>query len=122
MLSLQWHQRMGSLMAKFQAAVVRGFKNWNNFSGRAAVPEYWYFVLAMYILNFLVGLASNGSSGSNIVTLVFFVPGLAAGIRRMHDTGRSGWWLLLPIVNFVFLCGKPEAGLNKYGPPSPPLV
>lgn len=44
------------------------------------------------------------------------IPGIAVGVRRIHDTGRSGWWILFPISNLVFFCLNSEPGDNDYGP------
>ena len=109
------------LMAKFLAAIVRGFKNFFNFSGRASAREYWYFILAMFIADFINGLVVSNSSSTHISWWIFFIPAISAGVRRMHDCGRNGLWILFPILNIFLLCGKADDGINKYGPPSPPL-
>ncbi|MNG31219.1 Inner membrane protein YhaH [compost metagenome] len=59
-----------------------------------------------------------GTNGliSNLYALALLVPGIAVGVRRMHDTDRSGWWLLLPFVNIVFLCQDSTPGANRFGP------
>lgn len=84
----------------FGEAVSVCFSKYASFSGRASRSEYWYFVL----FNFLVGLVTgvldvtifgleNELSPINTVaSLVLFLPSLAAGVRRLHDTNRSGWW------------------------------
>lgn len=107
-------------MQVFKAAFMRGFTNWNNFSGRSSRSEYWYFLLSMYLVMFVAGLVLGDASA--IVYLVYLVPLISCAIRRMHDTGRSGWWTLVPIVNLVFACTPSESSLNSYGPPSPPLA
>lgn len=68
------------------------------------------------------GMGGAGVLG-NIWSLVIFLPTLAAGVRRLHDTDRSGWWLLLmflpvigAIVLIVFLAQKGTAGTNRFGP------
>ncbi|MDU9007119.1 DUF805 domain-containing protein [Sedimentitalea todarodis] len=80
------------------------------FSGRARRSEYWWFVLFVFLVN--VGLVVIGAvlfgtdpetgQGSNLLTSVFqlaiMLPMLAAGWRRLHDTGRPGWYLLLPLA------------------------
>lgn len=106
-------------MEVFKSAVISGFKNWNNFSGRATRSEFWYLLLSMYILVFLLALIVGEASG--IVRLIFLVPLIAAAIRRMHDMGRSGWWSIVPIVNMVFACTQSDPSINKYGPPRPPV-
>ena len=56
-----------------------------------------------------------------LYTLGVLIPHTAVVIRRLHDTGRSGWWILCPIVPIVFLCQKSQRGDNRYGPPPPAL-
>jgi len=71
------------------------------FSGRARRSEYWYWILATFLLGVVVGifelaigLSSDGSGPvAQILRLALFLPGLAVGFRRLHDTGRSGWWI-----------------------------
>ena len=105
-------------MQVFKSAVTSGFKNWKNFKGRATQIEFWYLVLSMYILGFLVGLIVGGRG---LIYFIYIVPLIAVGIRRMHDTGRSGWWIIVPFVNLVFACTKSDPSINKYGPPPPPV-
>ncbi len=88
------------------------------FTGRATRSEYWWFYLACmivsYAVGFLDGLLGTGIV-SSIISLVLCIPMIAAGIRRMHDTGRCGWFILIPIYNLVLLCTKGEDQPNKYG-------
>ena len=99
------------------------------FSGRAPRSEYWYLTLFGYLLSlliFFIGYTFNSPELmmgiSLVVCLIFFVPGLAVSIRRLHDTGRSGWWLLLAFIPFIgsialliiFCIGSDDD--NKYGP------
>lgn len=93
--------------------------NYMNFNGRDSKRQYWMFFAANFILSLLVGWIPVVSW---IYCIAIMIPGIAAGVRRLHDTGKSGWYLLLdliPIVGFiiviVFLCqdGQPEA--NMYG-------
>lgn len=91
-----------------------------NFNGRARREEFWYFYLAYVIITAIAGLISSWLS--SIAGVVFLVPNLAVAARRLHDTGRSGWFLLLgliPLVGTIILIvffaqeGKPES--NKWG-------
>jgi len=100
-----------------------------DFNGRARRSEYWFFVLFNILIVMLIGIIDSllfvRFLGFPVLTLVYFfaqiVPGLAVAIRRLHDTNRSGWWLLLgfvPVVGlavlvFMFLDGTP--GMNQYG-------
>jgi|TARA_B110000483_G_scaffold99953_1_gene122669 uncharacterized membrane protein YhaH (DUF805 family) len=102
------------------------------FSGRAQRKEYWYFVLFNLIVSaVLVGIdtqvgALNANTGlgvlSGIYCLAVLIPGLAVCIRRLHDTNRSAWWLLITLVPFIgsfvllfFMVSNSDAETNKYG-------
>jgi uncharacterized membrane protein YhaH (DUF805 family) len=98
------------------------------FNGRARRKEYWMFVLfnviIAFVLGFVLGLAGAGDGGQviiNIYSLAVLIPSIAVGVRRMHDTDHSGWWILLPIVNLVFACTEGTPGPNRFGP-NPKLV
>ncbi len=111
-------------------------KNYTTFSGRARRKEYWFFVLFHVIvimvldtLDTLLGLrvaeTPEASVGvlSSIYLLATLLPSIAVAMRRLHDTGRSGWWLLLsliplvgPIVLLVFYVLRGTPGDNQYGP------
>ncbi|MDG5495728.1 DUF805 domain-containing protein [Niveispirillum sp. BGYR6] len=96
------------------------------------------FVLFTTIIAIILGvvdgvtgmMVGNGSIGvlGLIYSLALFIPSLAVGIRRLHDSGRSGWWTLIclvpllgAIVLIVFYCMDSEAADNQYGP-NPKLV
>ena len=106
---------------------IKCLKNYAVFSGRARRKEHWYFtlfslivMLVLYVLEFVVGLLVVLSV---IYSFGIIIPSLAVGIRRLHDTGRCGWGMLLnliPIVGWivliVFLASDSEPGDNDYGP------
>jgi len=89
------------------------------FSGRAKRKEYWYFVL-FYIVGFVLAAILDGAIGyynydesigiiSGLFLLFHIVPGLSVAVRRLHDIGKSGWWVLIsffpiigPFVLFIF--------------------
>jgi uncharacterized membrane protein YhaH (DUF805 family) len=96
------------------------------FTGRARRSEYWWFALANLGLS-LVAAIIDAAIGfpffQLVVALGLFVPSLAVAVRRLHDTGRSGWWLLIgliplvgAIVLLVFLASDGERGPNRWGP------
>lgn len=94
------------------------------FSGRARRKEYWMFVLFNFLIFFAVGVVA-GLFGVNtglldtvvaVYQLAILIPSIAAGVRRMHDTGRSGWFLLIPIYNLILACTRGDEGPNEYGP------
>ncbi|HEL3781530.1 TPA: DUF805 domain-containing protein [Stenotrophomonas maltophilia] len=108
------------------------------FSGRASRSEFWWFQLfiviisiPLYVLSFYAGYTGSSTlalvvSGLSVVLwLVFVLPCLAATVRRLHDTDRSGWWVLLAFVPFVslavlvFLVLPSSPGDNRFGAPVP---
>jgi uncharacterized membrane protein YhaH (DUF805 family) len=104
-------------------------KKYATFSGRARRTEYWMFTLISTVIAIVLGVIDTqlakygfGVLGP-IYSLAVLIPGLAVAVRRLHDTGRSGWWVLIvlvPIVGaivlLVFLVGDSEPGMNRYGP------
>ena len=104
-------------------------KNYANFNGRARRSEYWYYTLMNMII--LIGLqvfatvCATGGMGeiAMILGLLYLgyslgtlIPSIAVGVRRMHDVGKSGWFLLIPIYNLILACTDSQAGDNEYGP------
>ena len=98
------------------------------FTGRARRSEFWYFVLISVLIGLVLGMLDAvirkviGFGPLGIVYgLAVLVPGIAVSIRRLHDTDRSGWWLLLglvPLVDLVlivFLVEDSMASTNRYG-------
>lgn len=89
---------------------LKCIKLYAEFNGRARRKEYWMFVLFNFIFAIVVSVIDTilGSTGilSILYTLFIFLPSLAVTVRRLHDTGRSGWWLLIglvPIIGFFVL-------------------
>src|SRR5215471_21334270 len=113
----------------FFEAISSGFRNYVGFSGRASRSEFWYWILFTVLVSIvatiidLVVLSSNTSVLSTIWSLATFLPSLAIGVRRLHDTDRSGWWWLIAfipligiIVLIVFWCFEGTRGPNRFGP------
>ena len=103
----------------FVEAIKTCFGKYATFEGRARRSEYWYFCL----FNFLVGILLGWIPVVGwLIYLAFFLPGIAVGVRRLHDIGKCGWWLLLaliPVVNLVliyFYILDSQIGVNEYGP------
>lgn len=122
--------------------------NYANFTGRARRREYWMFTLINSVILILLQIpvqgaliamaaqsdaTANPSAGLTGVTLIFLillvvyslavmVPSIAVTVRRLHDTGKSGWWYLLnliplgSLVILVFMVLDSEPGSNKWGP------
>lgn len=96
--------------ASFGEAVQRFFKKYSVFTGRASRSEFWYWELAAVIVGIVFGVLRAISGVFLILELLWalavIVPTLALGARRLHDTGRSGWWQLIgiiPIVGWILL-------------------
>ena len=108
------------------------------FSGRATRPEYWWWFLATIILFTVLGLIDGGliapmmgfetfspDAGqpvSMVVSLALLLPNLAVAVRRLHDTDRSGWWLLLSLIPLLgalvllyFFVQRGTEGSNRFG-------
>ena len=124
----------------FGEAIRSGFDNYANFSGRASRSAYWWWALfnilvslAAQFLDRVLGLGPVGADTNyglraglltGLLGLALLLPSLAVGVRRLHDTDRSGWWILIaliPIIGWLVLLffyvtpGTP--GPNRYGPP-----
>jgi uncharacterized membrane protein YhaH (DUF805 family) len=96
-----------------QRAVTSCLEKYAVFTGRASRREYWFFYLFYNILQ-LITLFSSSQLPLNLVLIGFICPMTAVGVRRMHDVGKSGWFLLVPIYNIVLLC-SPSGEDNSYG-------
>ncbi|MGC3963957.1 MAG: DUF805 domain-containing protein [Rhodocyclaceae bacterium] len=96
-----------------------------SFQGRASRAEFWQFALVNFIVGIVLGIV-DGIIGHQILgsiySLAVLLPGIGLGIRRLHDTDRSGWWLLIslvPLVGFivliVFWAQETKQGANRFG-------
>ena len=107
-------------------------KKYAVFSGRAQRKEFWMFalinVIAIYVLGFIDGALGTWifASGFGLLSVIYllavFLPMLGLSVRRLHDTGRSGWWLLISIIPLigaitllVFYCLDSTPKENQYG-------
>ena len=97
---------------------LKVLQNYATFNGRARRSEYWYFLLFNLIISIVLGFM-GGMMGitalSNLYTLVVLIPSIAVGVRRMHDVGKSGWFILIPIYNLILACTEGTKGDNEYG-------
>ena len=99
----------------FTQAITTCMGKYGTFSGRASRSEYWWFYLFVVIISWGSIIVSGAMYSPddlmfeilpNLVSLIFLVPGIAAGSRRLHDIGKSGWWQLLwiiPIIGWILL-------------------
>lgn len=113
----------------FVAAVSSGFSKYAKFDGRAQRSEFWWWQLFAVLVTIAASIADMGfghSFDSNgpvhaISILALFLPSLGMVVRRLHDTGRSGWWYLIaftiigiiPLV--IWFCSDSLVGSNRYG-------
>ncbi|KUO14474.1 DUF805 domain-containing protein [Streptomyces dysideae] len=105
---------------------IEVLKKYAVFSGRARRKEYWMYTLFYLIFDIVlsaVGFAIDFPAITAVFAVALLLPSLAVTVRRLHDTGRTGWWILIGIVPLVglivmlvFLCSDGQPGQNKYGP------
>jgi len=97
---------------------LKVLQNYATFGGRARRSEYWYFILFNTIISFGLGFVGGLMQVnwiSNIYTLAVLIPSIAVAVRRMHDVGKSGWFVLVPIYNLILACTNGVQGDNEYG-------
>ncbi|TYP92196.1 Uncharacterized membrane protein YhaH, DUF805 family [Fodinibius salinus] len=115
---------------------MKVLRQYADFNGRARRKEFWMFTLinfliylGLYVLAFAVGASDPESALAAVIFgviglygLGILIPSLAVSVRRLHDTGRSGWWILIQlvpaigaIVLIVFLVQDSDTGANEYG-------
>jgi uncharacterized membrane protein YhaH (DUF805 family) len=112
----------------FQEAIQAVLNKYSDFSGRARRSEYWWWSLALFLV-YIVAIVifeivkALGIILYIIVVAAALVPSLAVGVRRLHDTNKTGWFLLIGLVPFVgglillvLFCIDSDAGPNQYGP------
>jgi uncharacterized membrane protein YhaH (DUF805 family) len=108
--------------------VERVFNKYAEFTGRARRAEYWYFYLFNLICTIIINIIAkiigdHHTILNTILWLITIVPSLAVAVRRLHDTNKSGWWMLIiliPIIGWIWiivlLATDSTPGANKYGP------
>jgi len=107
----------------FVDAIKSGFNNYVNFQGRARRSEYWFWFLFTFLLSIVASII-DGVLGiyllAGLAMLATILPSIAVGVRRLHDTGRSGFWLfiaLIPLVGaivlIIFYVSDSQPGANK---------
>ena len=125
----------------FSEAIRTCFRKYADFNGRARRSEFWYWILFTVLVGMVAGILDSSldlqprletgeidvtASGpfASISSLALLLPGLAVGVRRLHDLGRSGWWILLGLIPLIgqlillfgFLIKDSEPGDNRFGP------
>ncbi|GIU50507.1 hypothetical protein A9267_12930 [Shewanella sp. UCD-FRSSP16_17] len=112
---------------------IKVLKNYINFKDRARRKEYWFFVLFNVIAGILLGIMDNITGTLNqetgygllsgIYSLAVFLPALGVSVRRLHDTDRSGWWILIALIPLIgalillyFFVSDSQEETNRFGP------
>jgi len=110
----------------FAESIRTCLSKYATFSGRARRSEFWWFTLFLVVL-YIVAAIIDAAIGIRIIELLLILatilPSLAVTARRLHDTGRTGWWILIGIIPIigdlvllVFECMDSQPGANQYGP------
>ncbi|TXD49288.1 DUF805 domain-containing protein [Polaribacter sp. IC073] len=105
---------------------LKVLKQYSDFKGRARRKEYWMFVLFNIIFSILLvfldkalgttyGEFNEDGYFESFYSLAVLLPYIAVTARRMHDVGKSGWYMLIPIYNLILLCTDSDNGENKWG-------
>jgi uncharacterized membrane protein YhaH (DUF805 family) len=108
------------------------FERYAQFDGRAGRAQYWWFFLANLIVGIVLQVIAGAADALVLLSIAYslalLIPGLAVSVRRLHDTNRSGWWVLIALVPLagiiiliVFLATEGDTGSNQYGNPDPGL-
>ncbi len=111
----------------FIDAIKLAFKNYINFNGRSRRSELWWFFLFNIIIQIIISILANLITKyliylSYIYVLIAFLPSLGLGVRRLHDIGKSGWYIFIAFIPLVgafillyFYCLDSENQSNEYG-------
>ncbi len=112
-------------------AYLDAMRHYTTFTGRTSRAGFWWFILAVLILEIAAGILDYGLFGRSaedggpigaLVHLVHLIPGIAIGVRRLHDIDRTGWWMLAyltligGLVIFIFNLLRGTPGPNRFGP------
>src|SRR5262245_7111936 len=112
----------------FGDAIRSGFDHYVKFDGRASRPAYWWWFLFAILVsagaNIIDLVLGSYPIVSSLAGLALLLPGLSVAIRRLHDTNRTGWWILIiliPLIGWIvlliFYLQQGDAGANNYGEP-----
>ncbi len=125
----------------FTDAISSGFSTFTDFSGRASRSEFWWWVLFLWLVSLVAGILDHvtnlgfddthtfarvqyGGWITLVAVLILAIPTLAVTVRRLHDAGSSGWWVLMyficclgALALYIMCLRGSQSGANKYGPP-----
>lgn len=100
---------------------LKALDNYANFRGRATRSEFWYFTLINTILWYGIGVFGGVKDIVEVLyfwmfySLILLTPMISISVRRMHDVGKSGWYILVPFYNIYLLAKASDSEENKYG-------
>jgi uncharacterized membrane protein YhaH (DUF805 family) len=112
---------------------LKVLRNYTGFTGRARRTEFWMFALINFLVSLGIGVVGLIFGGRLVLhtlyALAVLLPSLAVSVRRLHDTNRTGWWLLIGLIPFlgvivlvIFAIQDSQPGNNQYGPNPKPLA
>ena len=110
-----------TLLMNNMGDVIRdAFSKYAQFQGRMTRRDYWQWWLFTLITYIAAGIldgavSQNSSLVSGLAILILFVPSITTQVRRLHDVGKRGWWMLIPFANLYFYV-QPSEGDNRFGP------
>lgn len=87
-------------LSEFVGAIKDALRRFTDFAGTSTISQFWYYILAIAMCSGVAGIIA-GDLGQNIFSALTLLPTLAVGVRRMHEVGKSGWFILVPIYNIV---------------------
>ncbi len=102
---------MNNILTQLIDALKDGFNRFTDFSGVSSRSQYWYFILGTTIATVIAQVAF-GDFGGNLVSLITLIPTIAVAIRRMHDVGKSGWFILIPIYNLILVLSPSKPAVS----------
>ena len=119
-------------MTDFFPAIKTGYKRYSDFGGRSTRAEYWWWMFYMYLGTLALAVSGGllmgefGGLPLAIFWIINLIPFFAVITRRLHDSGKPGWWFLLAVIPFykifvflpvfvVFTMLPSQKGMNKYG-------
>ena len=102
-------------------------KRYADFSGRSRRKEYWFYILFIWVVVLVLGIVEGMAGLTGMVggvygplTTIFYlatlIPTIAVAIRRVHDSDKSGWFVLVPIYNIILMFLDGTKGPNRFGP------
>jgi uncharacterized membrane protein YhaH (DUF805 family) len=112
----------------FTDAIKDGFRHYAKFGGRASRRAFWWWVLFWWLIDVATNLTLQGFGSSSIpllgLWLALLLPSISVSIRRLHDSNRTGWWILIgliPLIGWLALLimylNRGDEAANRFGPP-----